>query len=108
MDSVQWSDSLIEEGLAVSASIGMRLLNERLTVFAGVVGAPKKTNPGGLSDREVEVLTLVAAGKSNPEVAEALFLSTNTVYRHVANIFAKINVSNRVEAATYAKDKGIA
>jgi predicted ATPase/DNA-binding CsgD family transcriptional regulator len=61
----------------------------------------------GLSQRELEVLRLVAAGKSNPEVAAELYISVNTVYRHVSNIFSKIGASNRVEAATYARSHGL-
>lgn len=63
--------------------------------------------PDGLSQREVEVLRLVAAGRSNPEIAQELFISTNTVTRHLSNIFSKTNTTNRVEAATYANRKGL-
>ena len=48
--------------------------------------------PGGLTAREVEVLRLVARGKSNPEIAAELVLSEKTVARHLSNIFAKIDV----------------
>jgi DNA-binding CsgD family transcriptional regulator len=58
--------------------------------------------PDGLSAREGEVLRLVAAGKSNPEIAEALVISIYTVYRHVNHILAKTGCSNRVEATSYA------
>lgn len=58
--------------------------------------------PGGLSAREVEVLRLVAAGKTNPEIAAALFLSEKTVARHLSNIFAKIDVASRTAAAAFA------
>jgi len=58
--------------------------------------------PAGLSMREVEVLRLVAAGKSNQEIAEALFVSTNTVATHIKSIFNKTGVSNRTEAGAYA------
>ena len=44
----------------------------------------------------------MAAGKSNPEVAEELFISLNTVERHLTNIFGKIGATNRVEVANYA------
>ena len=70
---------------------------------AGPVKAP--TYPDGLTQREVEVLRAVAAGKSNPEVAEELFISLNTVARHLTNIFGKIGVTNRVEATRYAIQK---
>jgi DNA-binding CsgD family transcriptional regulator len=60
------------------------------------------SRPGGLTEREVEVLRLVASGKSNPEIAAALFLSEKTVARHLSNIFAKVDVSSRTAAAAYA------
>lgn len=58
--------------------------------------------PGGLTAREVEVLRLVAAGKSNPEIAGELVLSEKTVARHLSNIFTKIDVPSRTAAAAYA------
>jgi pimeloyl-ACP methyl ester carboxylesterase/DNA-binding CsgD family transcriptional regulator len=62
----------------------------------------------GLSSREVEVLRLVAAGKSNAQIADELVISQNTVIRHVSNIFAKTGAANRAQAAVYAKDHGLA
>jgi DNA-binding NarL/FixJ family response regulator len=64
--------------------------------------AKKVSYPNGLSDREIEVLRLVAAGKSNPQIADALVISLNTVQRHVSNILAKTGLVNRTEAASYA------
>ena len=61
-----------------------------------------------LSPREVEVLRLLAAGKSNQQIADELVISINTVNRHVSNIYAKAGVANRAEAATYAARNGIA
>jgi DNA-binding NarL/FixJ family response regulator len=58
--------------------------------------------PGGLTAREVEVLRLVASGKSNQEIAGALYLSDRTVARHLSNIFTKIDASSRTAAAAYA------
>jgi DNA-binding CsgD family transcriptional regulator len=60
------------------------------------------TSPGGLSPREVEVLRLVAAGRSNPEIAADLFLSEKTVARHLSNIFTKLDVGSRTAAAAFA------
>ena len=57
---------------------------------------------GGLTAREVEVLRLVAAGKSNRMIAADLFLSERTVDRHVSNIFTKLGVSSRAAATAYA------
>jgi DNA-binding NarL/FixJ family response regulator len=69
--------------------------------------APPAT-PGGLSPREIEVLRLLAGGKSNREIAAALVISLNTVARHVSNIFDKVGAANRTEAAAYAHRHGIA
>jgi DNA-binding CsgD family transcriptional regulator len=58
--------------------------------------------PAGLTLREVEVLRLVAAGKSTPAIASELFISEKTVARHLSNIFTKIGVASRTAAAAYA------
>jgi DNA-binding NarL/FixJ family response regulator len=60
-----------------------------------------------LTEREVDVLRLVAEGKSNSEIAAALVLSDKTVRNHISVILAKLHVSNRVEAATYAVEHDI-
>jgi ATP/maltotriose-dependent transcriptional regulator MalT len=65
------------------------------------------TYPSGLTAREVEVLRLVAAGKSNPEIAGQLFLSEKTVARHLSNIFTKIDVTSRTAAAAFAYEHHI-
>jgi ATP/maltotriose-dependent transcriptional regulator MalT len=62
----------------------------------------ERRSPGGLTGREVEVLRLVAAGRSNAEIAATLVLSDKTVARHLSNIFAKLGVSSRTAAAAYA------
>ena len=62
---------------------------------------------GGLSPREVEVLKLIAAGKSNKEIAEMLFVSEGTVKTHVLNIHQKLDVSDRTEAVVVAIKRGI-
>jgi DNA-binding NarL/FixJ family response regulator len=58
--------------------------------------------PRGLTEREVEVLRLVATGKSNPEIATTLVLSEKTVARHLSNIFTKLDVPTRTAAAAFA------
>jgi len=60
-----------------------------------------------LSDREIEVLRLLAAGKSNQQIADELVISRNTVRRHVSNVFDKTGVANRTEASVYARDHGL-
>ena len=60
--------------------------------------------PAGLSDREVQVLRLIARGSTNRQVAKLLFLSEKTVGRHVENVYAKLGVSSRAAAALFAME----
>jgi NarL family two-component system response regulator LiaR len=60
-----------------------------------------------LSPREVDVLRLIAAGKSNQDIADTLHISLHTVATHVRNILAKTGSANRTEAAAYAMRCGI-
>lgn len=62
--------------------------------------------PGGLTAREIEVLRLVAEGRSNSQVGQALVISTKTASVHVSNIIAKLGVSSRGEAAAWAYSNG--
>ena len=75
-----------------------------LARLARLVGSVR---PGGLSRRESEVLTLVAAGKTNRMIAAELFISEKTVARHVSNIFTKLRLSSRAEATAYAFKRGL-
>jgi len=63
-------------------------------------GIPTGDDQLGLTDREREVLRLVAAGYSNGQIGQALFISRKTASVHVSNILRKLGVSSRVEAAT--------
>jgi DNA-binding NarL/FixJ family response regulator len=64
-----------------------------------------RTEPAGLSEREMEVLRLVAEGLTDREVGEALGISPRTVGRHVGNILDKLGVRNRAEAARHYRDE---
>jgi DNA-binding NarL/FixJ family response regulator len=66
------------------------------------LGQPGSGDFHGLTPRELEVLRLVAAGKSNREIASALVISEHTVARHMQNIFAKLDVSSRTAAGAFA------
>ncbi len=68
---------------------------------------PSDNNIGQLSQRELEVLKLMVEGKSNPEIAAELYLSTNTVKTHVRGIMNKLAVEDRVQAAVVALRNGI-
>ena len=68
---------------------------------------PAPDSPDGLTRRECEVLSLVADGRSNREIGKALYISDRTVARHLTNIFHKIGVTSRTQAARYAIDHGL-
>ncbi|WP_256377493.1 response regulator transcription factor [Synechococcus sp. PCC 6312] len=70
---------------------------------------PPQTNPSGmqLSQREMDVLQLMVQGLSNPEIAEKLFLSPNTIKTHVRGIMNKLSVDDRVQAAVVALRSGL-
>ena len=96
---------LIDEGAPIANELDMKpliakfeVLEERLKSVRG--GRPEL--PNGLTGREAEVLRLIAAGQSRQEMATVLIVSENTIGRHVSNIYSKIGVTNRAEAASFA------
>ena len=70
--------------------------------------SPTPPRPGGLTEREAEVLTLIAQGRSNIEIAEQLYVAEVTVKTHVNRIFAKTGSRDRAQAAAYAHRHGLA
>jgi NarL family two-component system response regulator LiaR len=66
-----------------------------------------KPPPTGLSNREVEVLCLIADGLSNAEIAQRLFISEKTVKSHVSNVLGKLHLADRTQAAVYAWKHGL-
>jgi two-component system NarL family response regulator len=89
-------------GGAVSPGVAAAVLN-RLRATAAVP-APTPSNP--LSDTQLQILRLIAGGLSNREIADRVHLSPNTVKSHVQEIFRKLDVDNRVEAALKASQEG--
>jgi ATP/maltotriose-dependent transcriptional regulator MalT len=73
----------------------------------GFFGKAVPRSAGGLTDREVEVLRLVASGKTNRAIATELVLSEKTVARHVSNIFTKLGLASRSAATAYAYEQGL-
>jgi DNA-binding NarL/FixJ family response regulator len=102
---------LLDSALVTTRELGMRALEERLNARLGQTVPPPPpaalSSLDDLSQREVEVLRLLAAGKSNRDIAEALYISLNTVATHVRNILTKTGTANRTEAAAYALRHGL-
>ena len=86
----------------LAEEIGLFARSARLALGAGRDDTSAAPRPLGLTARESEVLRLVAAGRSNPEIAAELFISAKTASVHVSNILAKLGVSSRGEAAAAA------
>jgi DNA-binding CsgD family transcriptional regulator len=69
--------------------------------------AATRANPAHLTPREAEILTLMAGGSSNAEMAAALFLSPKTVEHHITSVFAKLSARSRREAIQIARASGV-
>jgi len=106
----QQAIALLDEVTVTARVLGIRGLAERAATLATAATAASRAPawPAGLTGREVEVLRLIAAGQSNRAIAQALFISPNTVLHHVSSNFAKLGVANRAEAAAYAIRRGLA
>ena len=76
-------------------------------VAAKVTAWSRGERPGGLTEREVEVLTLVAEGLPNKQIASQLQVAERTVNFHVSNILHKLGAASRVEATVWAKEQGV-
>jgi DNA-binding NarL/FixJ family response regulator len=89
-------------GALLSPGIATKLLGRIRTV-------PPDPPPAAalLSERELEVLELLARGKQNSEIAQTLYLSPHTVRNHISNILSKLQISNRTEATAYAIHSGL-
>lgn len=81
---------------------------EAVLAAAGHRSARRTSWPAGLTAREVEVLRLVAQGRSNREIAEELVIAEKTARNHVERVYAKLGVNNRTQASLAAIDRGLA
>jgi DNA-binding CsgD family transcriptional regulator len=104
---------LIREADGLACRVGPGLLRTATDAAARRVGidldpvGAKSSAPFGLTDREVEVLSLVAAGRTNKQIAQELYISPKTASVHVSNILAKLGVTGRGEASALAHQHGL-
>jgi DNA-binding NarL/FixJ family response regulator len=105
----------LEQAIKVALSGGGNVLSPRViqNLFEAVDGGtgenghPPPRTTGSLTQRETDILALLAEGKSNRDISRALFLSEKTVKAHLAAIFRKMGVTNRTQAAMAAVSMGI-
>ena len=107
-----------EAPFAAAWEAGRALSLEAAAAEALAVGTEREGGTGlraadpaaaaGLTPREAEILRLLVAGRTNPEIAKALFLSPRTVATHLTHVFAKLGVANRAEAVAAALRRGLA
>ena len=90
------------------AALSRLMANKILREFARGEPAAGRNTESALSDREQQVLRLVARGSTNREIAAALVIAENTVKNHLRNILTKLHLNNRVQAAAYALREGLA
>jgi DNA-binding NarL/FixJ family response regulator len=92
---------------ALSPHLAVKILDEFARMARAPAGKPARVEEE-LTDREREVLRLVAGGETNREIASELFISENTVNFHMKNIFGKLHLKNRAHAAAFAIRAGLA
>lgn len=95
---------------AGDALIDPRVTRRLISRFAVPASAPHREadrGPGGLTDREREVLVLIGRGRTNAEIAEELFLGESTVKTHINRIFAKLHLRDRAQAVIVAYESGL-
>jgi DNA-binding CsgD family transcriptional regulator len=98
---------LLTEAAALAGRLGLPAVLARARAL-GAGRDPVTPPPAGLSGREVEILRLVTAGRSNREIGDELCISGHTVANHIRSILRKTGAANRTEAAGYAHRNGLA
>ncbi len=96
---------MLDEARTICTSLGAAPALARADALATrlpLLKLPRPTYPAGLTAREVEVLRLVAAGKSNQAIGTALSLSARTVERHITHIYRKIDARSKADATAFA------
>ena len=90
-------------GSVIDGEMAGKLFRE----FAVVSRKSEKENEEGLTQRELDILTLIAAGASNKEIGAQLFLAEKTIKNYITSIFQKLQTNDRTKAAVYAIQRGL-
>ena len=101
---------LLGEALSISEELGMRPLGEQVSILKDLADSGPfrpPAYPAGPTEREIDVIRLIAAGRTDREIAEELIIAVRTVTTHVANILNKTGAANRAEAASFATRHGL-
>lgn len=96
-------DGIADGQPAITRAMAMRLMR----LMSGAFSAHTEYVLPTLTERELEVLRLVVRGSSNPQIADALYISVNTVKVHLRNILEKLQVKNRAQAVAHAIENGL-
>ncbi len=96
-----------QEQAGAARTVAARLRSKPLLDELGSTGRASGADAGALTPREREILTLVAAGRSNGEIGKQLFISAKTVSVHVSNVMAKLGAGSRTEASALARRAGL-
>jgi DNA-binding NarL/FixJ family response regulator len=94
----------VEKG---EAHFGPEIAERLMRFFSSPKGAPPLEAFPELTAREVEVLDLIARGRSNAEIAKGLYVSPKTIRNHISNIFTKLQVADRAQAIVRAREAGL-
>lgn len=100
---------IVASGEALLAPSVTRRLLDRFAELPPTAGSPARQPPGytDLTERELEVFTLIGRGLSNQEIAERLYLGETTVKTHVSRVFSKLDLRDRVQAVVLAYETGV-
>lgn len=98
---------VLQGGIPIDPFVAQYLIQKSKQSSSTPISIPKATNNFNLTDREKEVLSFIAHGMSNQEIADQLYISKNTIETHIRNCYKKLFVSNRTMAAHKARSNGI-
>ena len=105
-DDQKMAETIRVDAMSIATELGMPWLVDRIIhqneLLALRASAAKPDYPAGLTHREVEVVNVMAQGKTSIEIAEELVISRHTVARHTTNFYTKINARNWAEATAFA------